>query len=65
MSNEVLAAAEELYGLYAALTRTAEASELTTRTVTAYFAGLLAASQGRVLVANNRPGGFRLSTPPR
>ncbi|MGE3783940.1 MAG: histidine phosphotransferase family protein, partial [Alphaproteobacteria bacterium] len=40
----------------AALTGTAEPSELTTITVTAYFAGLLAASQGRVLVANNRPG---------
>jgi hypothetical protein len=32
-----------------------------TRTVTAYFAGLLAASQGRRVVVNDRPGGFRLA----
>ena len=49
----------------AALTRSADPSELTTRTVAAYFAGLLAAAQGRVLVVSDRPGGFRMRTPPR
>ena len=44
----------------AALTRAIDPAELTTRTVTAYFAGLLAASQGGQLVVNARPGGFRL-----
>jgi hypothetical protein len=37
-------------------------SLLTTRTVPAYFAGLLAAAQGRILVMAGRPGGFRLAT---
>ena len=44
----------------AALTRAADPAELTTRTVTAYFAGLLAAAQGRILVVSDRPGGFRM-----
>jgi hypothetical protein len=49
----------------AALTGTADPSELTTRTVAAYFAGLLAAVQDRVLVVSDRPGGLRMRTPPR
>jgi histidine phosphotransferase ChpT len=49
----------------AALTQTADPSELTTRTVGAYFAALLAAAQGRVLVVSDRPGGFRMHTLPR
>ena len=49
----------------AALTRMADPTELTTRTVAAYFAGLLAAAQGRSLVVIDRPGGFRMRTPPR
>ena len=43
-----------------ALTRAIDPAELTTRTVTAYFAGLLAAAQGGHLVVSARPGGFRL-----
>ena len=46
----------------AALARETDPSELTTRTVPAYFAGLLAAAQGRILVMAGRPGGFRLAT---
>jgi histidine phosphotransferase ChpT len=49
----------------AALTRIAAPSELTTRTVVAYFTGLLAAAQGRILVVSDRPGGFRMRAPPR
>lgn len=48
----------------AALTCAADPAELTTRTVTAYFAGLLAATQGRILVMSDRPGGFRMRAPP-
>jgi histidine phosphotransferase ChpT len=48
----------------AALTLGIEPAELSTRTVTAYFAGLLAASQDRLLVVSERPGGFRLGGPP-
>src|SRR3954453_7985242 len=49
----------------AALVGAADPADLTTRTVPAYFAGLLAASQGRRLVVGERPDGFRLSaTPP-
>jgi hypothetical protein len=33
--------------------------------VAAYFAGLLAAVQDRVLVVSDRPGGLRMRTPPR
>jgi histidine phosphotransferase ChpT len=43
-----------------ALARTTDPAELTTRTVTPYFAGLLAAAQGRTLVVSDRPGGFSL-----
>ena len=46
----------------AALAQETELSELTTRTVPAYFAGLLAAEQGRIVVMAGRPGGFRLAT---
>jgi histidine phosphotransferase ChpT len=46
----------------AALAQETDPSELTTRTVPAYFAGLLAAAQGRILVMAGRPGGFRLAT---
>jgi histidine phosphotransferase ChpT len=48
----------------AALTRAADPAELTTKTVTAYFAGLLAAAQGRILVVSDRAGGFGLGAPP-
>jgi histidine phosphotransferase ChpT len=48
----------------AALTRSTDPAELTTRTVTAYFAGLLATVQGRMLLVSDRPGGFRLHAPP-
>ncbi|MGD9616272.1 MAG: histidine phosphotransferase family protein [Alphaproteobacteria bacterium] len=48
----------------AALTGAADPAELTTKTVTACFAGLIAASQGRRLVISNRPDGFRLGAPP-
>jgi hypothetical protein len=48
----------------AALTRTTDPAELTTKTVIAYFAGLLAAARGRVLVVSDRPGGFGLGAPP-
>jgi len=46
----------------AALTLAPPAATLTTRTVGAYFTGLLAEAQGRRLVAEDRPGGFRLAT---
>jgi histidine phosphotransferase ChpT len=45
----------------AALAREIALGELTTRTVPAYFAGLLAAAQGRIVVATGRPDGFRLA----
>jgi histidine phosphotransferase ChpT len=45
----------------AALTLTTPAAALTTRTVGAYFAGLLAEAQGRRLVVEDRPGGFRVA----
>jgi histidine phosphotransferase ChpT len=45
----------------AALAQETDLSELTTRAVPAYFAGLLAAAQGRILVVTGRPGGFRLA----
>jgi histidine phosphotransferase ChpT len=48
----------------AALTRATDPAELTTRTVAAYFAGLLAAALGRTLVVSDRPGGFGLGAPP-
>jgi histidine phosphotransferase ChpT len=48
----------------AALALAIDPAELTTRTVTAYFAGLLAASQGRRIVVNDQPGEFRLGAPP-
>ncbi len=48
----------------AALTRTTDPSELTTKTVTAYFAALLAAGQDRILVVSDRPGGFRMRSTP-
>jgi len=48
----------------AALALAASAAELTTRTVGAYFAGLLAAAQGRRLVVSDRPGGFRIAGAP-
>ena len=44
-----------------ALAPSAPAAELTTRTVGAYFAGLLAETQGCRLVIADRPGGFRLA----
>ncbi len=47
-----------------ALALAIDPAELTTRSVTAYFAGLLAASQSRRVVVDDRPGGFRLCTPP-
>ena len=46
----------------AALTLAAPAAALSTRTVGAYFAGLLAEAQGCRLVIADRPGGFRLGT---
>src|SRR4051794_6131459 len=46
----------------AALAQETDPSELTTRTVPAYFAGLLAAEQGQIVVMAGRPGGFRLAT---
>jgi histidine phosphotransferase ChpT len=46
----------------AALTLAAPVAALTTRTVVAYFTGLLAEAQGRRLVLGERAGGFRLST---
>lgn len=45
----------------AALAQEIDPAELTTRTVIAYFAGLLAASQNGRLVLSLRPGGFHLS----
>jgi histidine phosphotransferase ChpT len=48
----------------AALTGAAGPAELTTRTVPACFAGLLAAAQGRRLVVRDRADGFLLSAPP-
>jgi histidine phosphotransferase ChpT len=45
----------------AALIGTADPAELTTRTVPAYFAGLLATSQGRRIAVSDRTDGFRLS----
>jgi histidine phosphotransferase ChpT len=47
----------------AALARSIDPAELTTRTVPAYFAGLLAAAQRRHLVVSDRSGGFRLGAP--
>jgi histidine phosphotransferase ChpT len=47
----------------AALTRSTDPAELTTRTVVAYFAALLAAAQRRHLVVTDRPGGFHLGAP--
>jgi histidine phosphotransferase ChpT len=46
----------------AALALVGPVAALTTRTVGAYFAGLLAEAQGRRLVLAGRSGGFRLST---
>jgi histidine phosphotransferase ChpT len=48
----------------AALTLTPPAAALTTRTIGAYFAGLLAEAQGRRLVVEGRPGGFRIAAVP-
>jgi len=48
----------------AALSLATAAAELTTRTVGACFAGLLAAAQGRRLIVADRPGGFRLCAAP-
>jgi histidine phosphotransferase ChpT len=48
----------------AALSLATAPSELTTRTVGAYFAGLLADAQGRRLVVADRPGGFGIAAPP-
>jgi hypothetical protein len=48
----------------AALTCAADPAELTTRTVAAYFAGLLAAAQRHVLVLSDASGGFRLRASP-
>ncbi len=45
----------------AALALATPAAELTTRTIGAYFAGLLAEAQGFRLAVADRPGGFRLS----
>jgi histidine phosphotransferase ChpT len=50
--------------LRAALTLTSPAAELTTRTASAYFAGLLAEAQGCRLDIADRPGGFRFSAVP-
>jgi histidine phosphotransferase ChpT len=44
----------------AALALAAVPADLTSRTVGAYFAGLLAEAQGRRLTVAERPGGFRL-----
>lgn len=44
----------------AALALAATTAALTTRTVVAYFTGLLAEAQGLRLVLEDRPGGFRL-----
>lgn len=46
----------------AVLTLAIVAADLTTRTVGAYFAGLLAEAQGLRLAVADRPGGFRLLT---
>jgi histidine phosphotransferase ChpT len=48
----------------AALTMAVPAVELTSRTVGAYFAGLLAEELGGRLTVDDRPGGFRLATVP-
>jgi histidine phosphotransferase ChpT len=48
----------------AALTLAAAPNDLTTRTVGAYFAGLLAEAHGHRLAVSERPGGFRLSLVP-
>lgn len=45
----------------AALALSTPVAELTTRTVGAYLAGLLADAQGRRLVVSERPGGFQLT----
>jgi histidine phosphotransferase ChpT len=45
----------------AAMSLSTEPAELTSRTVTGYFAGLLAEALGRRLVVAERPGGFRLA----
>lgn len=45
----------------AALSLATAAADLTTRTVGAYFAGLLADALGRRLVVAEKPGGFRVS----
>lgn len=45
----------------AALALRSAAAELTTRTIGAYFAGLLADAQGKRLAMAGRDGGFRLS----
>jgi histidine phosphotransferase ChpT len=47
--------------LRAALTLAAPSAELTARTVTGYFAGLLALALGWRLVVSDQPGGFRLA----
>ena len=46
--------------IQAALRLATRPADLTSRTVGAYFAGLLAAARHRRLVVDNRPGGFRL-----
>lgn len=48
----------------AALALAAAPAELTTRTVAAYFAGLLAEAQGLRLSVTERQGGFRLGASP-
>jgi hypothetical protein len=48
----------------AALTCAADPAELTTRTVAAYFTGLLAAAQRHVLIVSDAPGGFRMRASP-
>jgi histidine phosphotransferase ChpT len=50
--------------MLAALTLAAASPDLTSRTIGAYFAGLLAESQGRRLTVGERPGGFRLCPEP-
>ena len=45
-----------------ALALTAPVAELTSRSVTAYFAGMLASSLGRRLVLTAEPGRFRINT---
>ena len=45
----------------AALTLTAPVADLTTRTVGAYFAGLLAAARGSRLAVSDLPGGFAIA----